>query len=421
MSSRILRLLSLSAAVFIAIIGVAVTRSALAAPTLRPAAQGNPYVEVCTWLDCKTGAVSYSQDDYNNIDPASGNSCQSALEDAGLRGTFYYNGIVSPSMLIALSAAGHEIGSHLVNHNTNCTIPPSCFPTCTITSLWQTPYTTTDVDNFRQDQIDPNVSLIESTTGQPVVSMAYPCGSTDAARMTAAQSYFVGVRGYYDPYDSNLPWIYDINTSTPAEFMNLNADTYFSPELVDRAMNEGGWEIVTVHDYCEGINTLQNISDTVWIAPVGEVLKYIRVRNAAQITNYARTGSIISFDAAHNLPTFQRQQLDGTPLLSITYDNPVTLRARIDTDANVIGVQANGTNLTYTVDTISGTRYVWFNTPLTPTQHIVIQGDGPLAITISHLSATPAPMDVALVIVVAGGVGTCLLVIWKQRQRHRYS
>ncbi|CAG0936972.1 hypothetical protein TFLX_05873 [Thermoflexales bacterium] len=425
MSNRILRLLSISAAIFLAVISVAVTRSVLATPALRPAAQGNAYVEVCTWLDCKTGAVSYSQDDANNIVPYSvntnTNSCQIDLENAGLRGTFYYNGGSSPDWLTTLSDAGHEVGSHLVNHDLNCAMPPACAPTCTLETLLQIPYTITDVNSFRQGQIDPNVAAIESRTGKPVVSMAYACGNADPGRMAAAQSYFAGVRSYYEPlpWGSNLTWIYDVNTPTPDEFMLLNADWYFHQALVDSAVNENGWDIITVHDYCEGINALKNISHTTWIAPVGEVLKYIRVRNATQITNYARSGTSISFDAVHNLPVFQRQQLDGTPLLPIVYDNPVTLRARVPMTANILSVQANGVGITYTVGVVSGTNYVWFNTPLTTSQHIEIEGDAPLAVRVVHLSATPSAADATPALLVASGASVCLLIMWTQRQRRR--
>jgi hypothetical protein len=413
-SISIQRLFLISITIFIAIISVTVTHSVIAAP----AAPSNTNVEVCTWLDCKTGAISYSQDDAANIQPGSANSCQDELLAAGLRGTFYFEGTTSPSWLATLSNAGHEVGAHLANHHLNCVLRPSCAPNCTPETLLQIPYTITDVNNFRQTQLDPNIAAIESRTGKPVVSMAYSCGNTDASRMAASEPYFVGSRGYYvDTLDGNhFDWIYDVNAPTPVEFRNLNSDWYFHQELVDKAMSEGSWEIITVHDNCAGINVLKNISPTMWIAPVGEVLKYIRVRDVAQLANYARSGNTISFDAAHNLSTFQRQQLSGTSLLPIVYDNPVTLQARIPMTANIVSVQANGLNLPSTVSTISGTKYVRFNTPLTPTVHIVITGDAPLAVKVSSLSAASSSPDVTPTLILAGGVGLLGAVM---RQRHQ--
>ena len=330
---------------------------------------------------------------------------------------FFSKELRLPVWLATLSDAGHEVGSHLANHFLNCTIPPSCFPNCTPESLWQTPYTIADVNNFRQNQIDPSVAAIESVTGKPVVSMAWPCGSTDAGRMTAAQSYFVGVRGYFDAYDSNLTWVYDVNAATPVEFMNMNSDTEFTQAFVDEARYNGSWEIVTVHDVCPGIGVLTSISPTVWIAPVGDVLKYIRVRNATQFSNYVRAGYNISFDAVHTLGTFHRQQLNGASLLPIVYDNPVTIRTPITTTANVLSVQLNGVGITYTVGTISGTKYVWFNTPLTTTQHVSIQLDTPTAVTVTNLQAVGTTADALPALIATGGVSAWLIVMWKQRRR----
>ncbi|MBI5566861.1 MAG: hypothetical protein HY870_18330, partial [Chloroflexi bacterium] len=63
---------------------VAVRRSE-AAPAASPALQSGGDVTACTWLGCKSGAASYSQDDGLT-------SCRAPLEAAGFRGTFYYNG-----------------------------------------------------------------------------------------------------------------------------------------------------------------------------------------------------------------------------------------------------------------------------------------------------------------------------------------
>ncbi len=408
------------AVLLLAITGVAVSHSVLAAPATGPLAPAAPSPDVCTWFDCKIAAVSYSQDDAANINPTAPgtNSCEVPLEQAGLRGTFFYEGTTSQSWLALLTGAGHEVGSHLANHDLNCSLPPACAPNCTPQSLMQLPYTTADVNSFRQNQLDPNISAIESATGRPAVSMAYACGNTDPGRMAAAQYYFAGARGYYDPYGSNLYWLYDINTATPANMSNLNADTYFSLTLVARAVNEGGWEIVTVHDNCAGISVLRDISNTVWIAPIGDVLKYIRVRNAAQFTNYVRAGYNISFDAVHTLPTFQRQQLDGTALLPIVYDNAVTIRTPIATAASVVNLQVNGSAVPYTVGVISGTKYVWFNTPLNTSQHVNIQLDTPTAVKLASLQAASTSTDMTAVwpvLIAGGGLGVYLLITWKRR------
>jgi peptidoglycan/xylan/chitin deacetylase (PgdA/CDA1 family) len=317
--------------------------------------------DVCTWKDCKSGAASFSMDDGNS-------ACRAELEAAGLRGTYYYNGSSSLSWFSTYSAAGHEIASHTVGHPCNV---PCCYPTCTPESLAACPYTQTEVDDYRQYQLDPNIQAIESATGKPVYSLAWPCGCTDPGRMQAASYYYLGARGYYD-WVALLYWLQDVNEATPVNFMNLNTANSYDQTFIDRAIAEKKWAIITSHGSCDGIAYMGSRSEVLWNAPVGEVLRYIKVRDAAQFSNYSRVGRTISFDAAHNLQVFNRQTLAGAPLLPITFDNAVTLKAHIlDTDT-VLSVEVDGVVTPHSVIQEEGTRYVIFNASLDTLRHVTI-------------------------------------------------
>ncbi len=322
--------------------------------------------DVCTWLGCKSGAASWSNDDGNS-------SCRAELEAAGIRGTYYYNGTGTQTWFADYSAAGHEIGSHSVGHPCDT---PACTPNCTPAALWQIPFTQGEVNAYRQDQVEPNLAAIEAGTGKPVVSMAWPCGCADARRMTAASSYFLGVRGYYD-YIAQLAWVQDVNEPTPVEFMNLNAANSYDQTFIDRAYNEGKWAIITAHDTCTGIDYMGSRRNALWVAPVGDVLKYIRVRDASQFSNYSRAGRTISFDVQHNLGTFQRQRVDSSYLSPIVFDNPVTLKAHVLDADNVLSVQMNGAPVSFSVQSLEGTRYVVFDSALDSARHVVIALAGP--------------------------------------------
>ncbi|HEY3291452.1 MAG TPA: polysaccharide deacetylase family protein, partial [Anaerolineae bacterium] len=316
-------------------------------------------VDICTWKDCKQSAASWSDDDGNN-------NCRADLEAAGFRGTYYYNGNTTQDWFATYSAAGHEIGSHTVSH---LCYSACCGGSCTLDSLWQCPFTQDDVTAYRQNQFEPNIDAIEAGTGKPVVTGAWPCGCTDSARMTAASAYLLAERGYND---CGCGFTQDINNTTPAEFMNMNGLHAYDQTFIDRAINEGKWAIVTSHGLCDGISYIGSRQDVLWAAPVGEITKYIKVRDAARLSNYARSGRTISFDAMHTLATFQRQRVDGTSMTPILYDNPVTLKVHIlDTDS-VLSVQNSNTSLTYTVKTIDGARYVLFDMPLDTQQHVMI-------------------------------------------------
>jgi hypothetical protein len=268
--------------------------------------------------------------------------------------------------------------------------PPVCEPNCTLADLRLTPYSPTVVNNFRTDQIDPNVIAIEAGTGKPAVSMAYPCGSTDANRMAASEPYFLGARGYYDPYDgADFPWITDTNAAILPDAMLLNSDNgVHDLLLIDRAINEGQWAIFTMHDYCLSIDNIANNRADLWVAPVGEVLKYIKVRDAVRFGNYVKTSNSISFDAGHSLSTMQRETFTGTPLLPITFDNPVTLNADVPINNGVGGVLVDGLPVSYAVTTtITGTRGVLFTTTLGITRHVAITLTGPNTVQVQNLSA----------------------------------
>ena len=318
-------------------------------------------VDVCTWKGCKIGAESWSNDDGNN-------ACRSELETAGFRGTYYYNGASTLSWFADYTAAGHEIASHTVGHPCNA---PCCSPNCTPETLSQCPYTESDVTAYRQDQLEPNIAAIEAGTGTPVLSLAWPCGCTDPGRMEAATYYYLGARGYFD-YIANLTWLQDVNQPTPVNLYNLNTANSYNQSFIDRAASEGTWATVTSHGSCAGIDYMGSRQDVLWAAPVGEVLKYIYVRDHTQFSNYSRAGRTISFDAVHSLSPFERRQVDDTILTPISFDNPVTLKVHILASDTVQSVEVNGNPIAYTIQTLDGAQFVLFDTPLDTSRHVVI-------------------------------------------------
>ena len=98
--------------------------------------------------------------------------------------------------------------------------------------------------------------------------------------------------------------------------------------------------------------------DVLWAAPVGEVAKYIKVRDAAVFSNYSRFGETISFDVVHNLPALPRTKVDGNSFLPVVYDNPVTLSAHVQDLDIIAGVTVDGATVPYSVQVIGGVRYV---------------------------------------------------------------
>jgi hypothetical protein len=335
-------------------------------------------VDVCTWKDCRQGAASWSIDDGNN-------SCLANLTAAGIHGTFFYSGNLTPEWFATYSAAGHEIASHTVNHPCNT---PSCSPTCTPETLAAIPVDPAVVTAYRQNQIEPNIAAIEAGTGRPVISLAWPCGCTDPSREVAASYTVIGARGYYD-YIAQLTWLEDVNLPTPVNMYNLNTAHSYRQDFVDQAYTEGKWSTTTSHGDCSGIDYLgqQNANGHLWVATIGEVLEYIKVRDASQFSNYSRAGRTISFDAVHTLSPFLRQKVDGSFFPPVIYNNLVTLKVHIlDTDT-VSNVIVDGVPVTYAMQNLDGVSYVTFDTALNTSRHVVVSLAAP-APAISAVTAT---------------------------------
>jgi len=369
---------------FFPILILTLTTSGIANRPSDPPSRSLNDVSICSWFGCKTAAASFSMDDSNHF-------CGPELEAAGFRGTYYHIGDQTPSWIPAFSNAGHEIGSHLVFHDQSCFEIPSCFPNCTIETLRQTPYTQAEVTNFRLNQLEPSIAAIESGTGKPVLSMAWTCGTTDARRMAAAEHYLIGSRGYFVDFINNFTWILNNETRSPVEIQNLNSiDVNFNiPAYVDQAIASGGWTILTSHEYCEGISYLGSRSNILWNATIGEILKYIKVRDAASFSNYSYNGTSINFNAVHTLSTFQRQKVNGTFFLPVVYDNPVTIQVHIGDTDHILGVSNNGSATPFSIITKNNSRYVIFNTPLNTLRNINISIDSTPLPTSTPQTSTP--------------------------------
>jgi len=232
-------------------------------------------------------------------------------------------GAVTQSWFAPYTAAGHEIAAHTINHQCDA---PCCSPNCTQQTLEACSYSASEVAAYRESEWEPNIEGIESSTGKPVLTAAWPCGCADPRRKGAASPYFLGVRGYADRV-ANLTWVEDVNHSNPSDIYNLASSSSglpghpFNPGIIDRAVSEGKWAIIVSHGDCTGIDYMAQHKGSLWAAPVGEVMKYIKVRDAVNVTHYKRNPQDITFDIAHNLGVFHRVKLNGTEFLPVVFDN----------------------------------------------------------------------------------------------------
>lgn len=236
------------------------------------------------WPEGVQAAVSLSFDDarYSQVDVGT-----AVLDRHGVKATFYLVPSRAAERLDgwkAAVAAGHEMGNHSINHP------------CTGNFVWisdnaNEAYT---MDRMRAELVEAS-RQIEGMLGVTPVSFAYPCGMTFIGRGASTQSYvplidelFLTGRGWLDE-GPNDPLFADM-----AQLLGQEMDgKEFSQikTLIDFAKTHNSWVVLAGHEIGTGGNQTTRVAmleelityaadpaNGVWLAPVGEVARYIESR-----------------------------------------------------------------------------------------------------------------------------------------------
>ncbi|RZK62423.1 MAG: T9SS type A sorting domain-containing protein [Hymenobacter sp.] len=311
---------------------------ALAAPlALHAQTTTSPY-QVATWRQFKTAAVSYTLDDNTS------NQLPVAIplfDQYGFKTTLFTVTNWGPNWagLRTASANGHEVTSHTVTH-------PSLG---TLTIAQQV----AELQNS-QTTIKANVPTAKCET------VAYPnCVLGDVPTIQA--SYIAGriCSGQIMP-------------STPTDFYNLSSiitGNTGSVQLaadfntrVTSAKTSGGWCVFLTH----GINADGGYSPTqstelaahlaymdanradYWVGTFSDVVKYIKERNAAVLTETTVSATQYSLAVTDNLP-------------DAVYNAPITVRRLLPATWPSAAVTQGGVAVASTISTVSGVKYVVFD------------------------------------------------------------
>lgn len=297
-----------------------------------PASDNLPHVTVLRWHGGCEAAYSFTHDDNrdDHLDIAA-----PALEARGLRGTFNVNpGFWTPGTRWAadygaLAALGHEIASHAMYHQ-YCVIraaedDPENLYFHSLAELEQ------DCSVARQ--------LLDALQGRPSLSFTYPGGQHEPATEAVIQGHYISAR----LSTPDLNW----NPSSPPQMHQLLAAhvgagwsqawgsyTHSSAKLaayLDAALRHDGWVIEEYHDIewpgysaLHGAAYLEHLDQVaalvaqarLWVAPQGDVARYIYERDAAVVTILFDTSAEISFRVDDQLD-------DGL------FDMPLSVRIRV--------------------------------------------------------------------------------------------
>jgi peptidoglycan/xylan/chitin deacetylase (PgdA/CDA1 family) len=234
------------------------------------------------WPDGKRMAISLSFDDARASQALKG---APLLDEYGVKGTFYLVPSAAQKQVNdwkKVAAHGHEIGNHSVNH------------ACSGNFVWSRSnalenYT---LDKMRSELLEAN-KQIEAMLGVKPESYAYPCGQTFIGRGKETKSFvpvvadlFATGRGWLDeaPVD---PSYCDMAQLTGMEMDGKDFEQILT--LIENARKNGQWLVLAGHEMADSGQQTTRLSmlrklcayakdpaNGIWIAPVGEVARYVK-------------------------------------------------------------------------------------------------------------------------------------------------
>ncbi len=294
--------------------------------------------QIGTWRGFRSAAISYTFDD----------NCSNQLAIAvPMFNQFNFNLTLftvvnwSPnwSGLQGAAARGNEIGSHTMSH----------------------PYLDSLSDSLQLTELQNSQSIINAhINGQKCTTVAYPyCAEGNAAMIS---QYYIAARGCQGY----------IEAKTPRDFMNISSIICGAVGSVktgadfktnaDNAVKSNGWCVYLIHgiDNDGGYSPLS--SDTLraslqylsanpekfWVSTFGNVVKYIKERNSAKVSEIANQEDTIVVQLTDSLN-------------DSLFDLPLTVRRQLPKNWSSADVYQNGKQLNSQIVKVDSLEYVIFD------------------------------------------------------------
>jgi oligosaccharide reducing-end xylanase len=323
-----------------------------------------PY-EIGTWEGFRTAAISYTFDD--NLT----NQYVTAVpmfHRAGFKITL--NTIIDYWTTFKWSDAqtaasyGDEIASHTVTHTSLNTVSAAQL--------------TNELANSQ--------SIINSyITNESCVTLAYPNCAVPNESVVA--QYYIAARGCSG----------QLVSSTPSDFMNISSFVLGSTgsyttgasidSLADSAAAAHAWCVYLIHaiDGDAGYSPLSSVAlqasvnymstnqGKFWVETFGNVVHYIKERNASSVAETANTGDSITIQVTNNL---------GATI----YNYPITIRRPMPVNWPSVAISQNGRPVTAQFVTVNSTNYVMFD--VVPNGGDVLLSETVMPFTLSNAACT---------------------------------
>jgi oligosaccharide reducing-end xylanase len=298
-----------------------------------------PY-QIGTWEGFRPAAISYTFDDDLPNQYAKAVPMFNAM---GFKLTLFTVTTWLPggswSPLTNAASFGHEIASHTVTHP--------------ILSGLSNAQQTNELKNS-QAAINANVP------GQKCLTLAYP--NCVEANEAITSQYYIAARGCSG----------QLVPSTPANFLNISSFVCGPQGSVQTAKNfndlansaaaANAWCVYLIHaiDNDNGYSPLSSVTlqasvnymntnrDKFWVETFGNVVRYIRERNASSVTETSSGNDSITIQVTNNLD-------------NSIYNYPITLRRPLPVNWPAAAVSQNNTLVSAQLVTLNSTNYVMFD------------------------------------------------------------
>lgn len=294
--------------------------------------------EVATWSGFRSAAVTHTFDDAtaNQIPVAA-----PLFDEVGLKATFFVttDWVGDWPGIAAAAARGHEVTVHTVSH-----------PDLSALSIEEQRF---QFEGARD-------VILANVPGAEALTLAYPfCVPGDRGLV---EELFIAARVCSGQVDRATPVDFYATSSvivgtegghTTAEALNAWANaaaaqggwvTYLS-HGVD---NDGGWSPVPSDALRAHVEYLAASPDRFWVATYADVVRYIRERDAASVTEVSATGDAVVVEVTDSL--------DDT-----IYNVPVTIRRVLPEGWESAVVAQDGEPVTVAIVEASGHTFVAFD------------------------------------------------------------
>jgi oligosaccharide reducing-end xylanase len=279
---------------------------------------------ISTWKDDKPAAVSIVYDDNsaNQFEFA-----QPLMDARDIRGTFFvvpkWCGSVWDSIRNA-SRNGHEIGSHTLSHPNMATLPDS------------------DLILSEKELKDSRDSIEKMLPGVKCLTLAWPGNKYSKKAEELAAKYYISARQGAGTFE----------VASPADFFAVRsipfADTAVAMNrYLDEAIEKKRWLIELLHRvhptpyplvYTNNdslrvhLDYLVSKRGAVWIAPYGEIIRYIMERDSSAFSVKSLSDSQIVLSLSNKRDTAR-------------FNLPLSLSVRLPEGASAIAASQNGDSL----------------------------------------------------------------------------